>query len=382
MSEKSQSEKKYSINPLPPNVDLETKAILKRVASAHRYLAELKGKSATIPNENILINTLALQEAKDSSAIENIITTHDELYKAQLFENLFSNASAKEVSRYADALKQGFNLVRNQKIITQNHILTIQKILEQNDAGYRSVPGTALVNDKTGKTVYTPPQDKDTILRLMDNVVNFINDDSLSEVDPLTKMALLHFQFESIHPFYDGNGRTGRILNILYLVQQDLLDLPILYLSRFIIQRKGDYYRLLQEVRDKENWEEWILYMLEGVEETAKQTIHIISQMRILMQEYKHRIRKELPKIYSQDLLNNLFKHPYTKIEFVMEDLDVSRLTATRYLNLLVDAGLLQKQKVGKSNFYINEPLYNLFKESKTANQKTDPIKTIHPGSE
>ncbi len=382
MSEKSPSEKKYSINPLPPNVDLETKAILKRVASAHRYLAELKGKSATIPNENILINTLALQEAKDSSAIENIITTHDELYKAQLFENLFSNASAKEVSRYADALKQGFNLVRNQKIITQNHILTIQKILEQNDAGYRSVPGTALVNDKTGKTVYTPPQDKDTILRLMDNVVGFINDDSLSEVDPLTKMALLHFQFETIHPFYDGNGRTGRILNILYLVQQDLLDLPILYLSRFIIQRKGDYYRLLQEVRDKENWEEWILYMLEGVEETAKQTIHIISQMRILMQEYKHRIRKDLPKIYSQDLLNNLFKHPYTKIEFVMEDLDVSRLTATRYLNLLVDAGLLQKQKVGKSNFYINEPLYNLFKESKTANQKTDPIKTIHPVSE
>ena len=285
-----------------------------------------------------------------------------------MFENLFSNASAKEVSRYADALKQGFNLVRNQKIITQNHILTIQKILEQNDAGYRSVPGTALVNDKTGKTVYTPPQDKDTILRLMDNVVGFINDDSLSEVDPLTKMALLHFQFETIHPFYDGNGRTGRILNILYLVQQDLLDLPILYLSRFIIQRKGDYYRLLQEVRDKENWEEWILYMLEGVEETAKQTIHIISQMRILMQEYKHRIRKDLPKIYSQDLLNNLFKHPYTKIEFVMEDLDVSRLTATRYLNLLVDAGLLQKQKVGKSNFYINEPLYNLFKESKTAN--------------
>ncbi len=369
----------YSIKLLPPNTELETKPILKRLASAHRYLAELKGKAATIPNENILINTLALQEAKDSSAIENIITTHDELYKALLFGNLFSNASAKEVSRYAEALKQGFNLVRAKKIISTNHILTIQNILEQNDAGFRKVPGTALINESTGKTVYTPPQDYDTIVRLMDNLVNFINDDELSPVDPLIKMALLHFQFETIHPFYDGNGRTGRILNILYLVQQELLDLPILYLSRFIISRKGDYYRMLQEVRDKENWEEWILYMLEGVEQTAKQTIHIIEEIRVLMQDYKHRIRKDHKKIYSQDLLNNLFKHPYTKIEFVMEELAVTRITATRYLNLLVVSGFLKKQKIGVSNFYINEPLFKLFKDSKTINQITEPIKTVNP---
>lgn len=369
---------KYEIKPLPPNVDLETKAILKRLASAHRYLAELKGKAATIPNENILINTLALQEAKDSSAIENIITTHDELYKAQLFEKLFSNASAKEVSRYADALKLGFKLVRKQKLITHNHILTIQQILEENDAGYRRLPGTALINEATGETVYTPPQDHDTIARLMDNLVKWINDDNMSAVDQLTKMALMHFQFETIHPFYDGNGRTGRILNILYLVQQDLLELPILYLSRFIIQRKGDYYRLLQEVRDNGNWEGWVLYILEGVEQTAKETIAIISNIRELMQDFKHRIRKDLPKIYSQDLLNNLFKHPYTKIEFVMQELDVTRITAARYLNLLVEAGFLKKQKIGISNFYINEPLYQLFKESKMNKQETEPIRTVN----
>jgi len=191
----------YIIKPLPPETDLETKAILKRLASAHRYLAELKGKSETIPNESILINTLALQEAKDSSAIENIITTHDEMYKASLFGNLYSNASAKEVSLYADALKHGFNLVRKQKLITQNTILEIQKILEQNDAGYRRLPGTALINEATGQTVYTPPQDYNSIIGLMDNLAAFINDDMICSVDPLIKMALLHFQFESIHQF-------------------------------------------------------------------------------------------------------------------------------------------------------------------------------------
>ena len=373
---------KYTIKPLPPKIDLETKPILKQLAAAHRYLAELKGKSSTIPNENILINTLALQEAKDSSAIENIITTHDELYKTLLFENLFSNASAKEVSRYVDSLKEGFQLVRKQKLITQKTVLIIQEILEQNDAGFRRLPGTVLVNETSGKTVYTPPQDFDTISKLMNNLVDFINDERISELDPLIKMALLHFQFETIHPFYDGNGRTGRILNILYLVKQDLLDIPILYLSRFIIQRKGDYYRLLQEVREKENWEEWVLYILEGIEQTAKETIEIIVSIRDLMQNYKQRIRKELPNIYSQDLLNNLFKHPYTKIEFMMQELNVSRLTATRYLNLLVDAGFLKKQKIRVSNFYINEPLYQLFKDQKLKRQLIEPIKTVNRGNE
>lgn len=367
------------ISLLPPATDLETKAILKRLASAHRFLAELKGKSATIPNENILINTLALQEAKDSSAIENIITTHDELYKTLLFEKLIANASAKEVSRYADALKQGFQLVRKEKLITQNLIIKIQKTLEQNDAGYRRVPGTVLKNVDTDETIYTPPQNYPTILNLMGNLEKFINNNKMSELDPLIKMALLHFQFETIHPFYDGNGRTGRILNILYLVQQDLLDLPILYLSRYIIQRKADYYRLLQEVRDKGNWEEWVIYILEGVEQTAKETINVIANIRDMMQDFKHRMRSQLPKIYSQDLLNNIFKHPYTKIEFVMDDLGVQRKTASRYLDQLVEKDFLNRKKIGRSNFYINDPLFNLFSPKKGTKIENVPIKTFNP---
>jgi Fic family protein len=370
---------KYSIKPLPPKVDLETKAILKKVASANRYLAELKGMSETIPNETILINTLALQEAKDSSAIENIITTHDEMYKAQLFEEMFVSASAKEVSRYADALIQGFGLVRKNKLLTENFILEIQKILEQNDAGYRRLPGTSLINEKTGVTIYTPPQDYDTIVNLMTNLIKYMNDDKMHDIDPLVKMAVIHFQFESIHPFYDGNGRSGRIINILYLVLNELLNIPILYLSRYIIQYKGDYYRLLQQVRETGRWEDWILYILTGIEQTSKETIDLIVKIRKLMLKYKQGIRAQMPKVYSQDLLNNLFRHPYTKIEFVMKDLQVSRLTARRYLELLVSHRFLNKEKIGRSNFYINAPLFSLFIGEPIKVQETEPIKTINP---
>ncbi|MBU1101931.1 MAG: Fic family protein [Bacteroidetes bacterium] len=368
----------YVVKPLPPNTELESKRILKKLSEAHRYLAELKGMAATIPNESILINTLALQEAKDSSAIENIITTHDELYKAMLFEEFSVNASAKEVGNYVEALKHGFQLVRHNKYLSSNHVLEIQKILEQNDAGFRKLPGTALVNQTTGKKVYSPPQNPQLIIDLMDNLVRFINDKAVLDVDPLVKMAIIHFQFESIHPFYDGNGRTGRILNIVYLVMNDLLDLPILYLSRYIIKHKSDYYRLLQNVRDNDNWEDWILYMLTGVEETAKETIGLIRSIRQTMLDYKHRIRHDLPKIYSQDLLNNLFRHPYTKIEFLMRDLNVSRITARRYLEQLVELGLLEKQKIWRTNFYINTPLYNLFK-GETIVENSTPIQTVNP---
>jgi Fic family protein len=366
----------FIVKPLPPLSDIETKPVLKQLSASHRYLALLNGRSATIPNENILINTLALQEAKDSSAIENIITTHDELYKAQLFEAYFNNASAKEVSRYAEALKLGFQLVRKQKLITNSTVLIIQETLEQNEAGYRKVKGTALINENTGETIYTPPQDYDTITNLMENLVAFMNDDTLSDLDPLIKMSLIHHQFETIHPFYDGNGRTGRILNILFLVQQGLLDLPVLYLSRFIIQNKADYYKLLQSVRDTGNWEPWLLYMLKGVEQTAQQAISLIEGIHKLMGEYKRRIRTDHSKIYSQDLLNNLFKHPYTKIEFIMEDLQVSRQTASTYLDTLVSSGLLQKHKIGKSNYYMNMPLFSLFKDGIKPIQETDTIIT------
>lgn len=368
---------KFDIPLLPPKSDVETKAVLKQLAVSHRYLALLNGRSATIPNENILINTLSLQEAKESSAIENIITTHDEMYKAELFEAYFNNSQAKEVSRYAQTLRSGFQQIREGAPITHSLIKSIQKDLEQNDAGYRRNPGTVLKNAATGEVVYTPPQDLPTIEKLMDNLVEFINDDEMSELDPLIKMAIIHHRFETIHPFYDGNGRTGRIINILYLVKEDLLALPILYLSRYIIQYKADYYRLLQSTRESNDWEEWILYILKGVEETAKQTLHLIDGIKELMKNYKHRMRTELPKIYSQDLLNNLFKHPYTKIEFVEKELNVSRLTASKYLNLLTEKKILNKVKIGTSNFYINEPLYDLFVKGVPPAQPVEPIKTV-----
>jgi Fic family protein len=350
-----------SLQFLPPSLHVETIAILRKLPTAHRYLAELKGMAATIPNESILINTLALQEAKDSSAIENIITTHDELYKAQLFNEVTDSPAAKEVSNYAEALKYGFELVRTYKFLSSNHIIEIQRILEGNTAGFRKVPGTSLINQATGEVIYTPPQDPNDILALMDNLVAFINTPSLFTADPLVKMAIIHFQFESIHPFYDGNGRTGRIINILYLVLQELLSLPTVYVSRYIIKNKAEYYSRLQAVRDSGDWENWILYMLDAIEQTSRETIEVIVKIKTLMQQYKMNIRKTLPKIYSQDLLNNIFRHPYTKIEFVQHDVGVSRITATRYLDALAEAGFLEKQKIGRTNFYVNVPLFAIF---------------------
>jgi Fic family protein len=332
--------------------------ILKKLATASRNLAELKGVAASIPNQGILINTLGLQEAKDSSAIENIVTTHDELFREVAFPEASSSAAAKEVSHYRQALRTGFEDVVKSGLLTNNHILQIQAELEQNSAGFRKLPGTAL-KAGDGRTVYTPPQDPATIVALMSDLERFINDDSVFDADPLIKMALIHHQFESIHPFYDGNGRTGRMLNVLYLVKQKLLDIPVLYLSRHIVRTKADYYRLLQAVRDGNLWEDWVLYMLEAVEQTAAAGIETIQSIKKLLFDYKHRIRAA-HKFYSQDLINNLFSHPYTKIEFVQAELRVSRLTATRYLDLLVEGGLLEKTKIGRSNYYINRPLYRV----------------------
>lgn len=351
----------YAIPTLPLTnlAQFETRAVLKKTALAHRYLAELKGISATIPNEGILINTLALQEAKDSSAVENIITTHDELYKSSLATELI-NPTAKEVERYAVALKQGFDQIRHNKLIRLADILLIQQTLERNNAGLRKVPGTGLKNQQTGDIVYSPPQSAIEVQALMDNLVNYINDETCCDADPLVKMALIHHQFESIHPFYDGNGRTGRIINILYLVAQGLLDIPVLYLSRYIIKNKDAYYLELQAVRETQSWESWLLFMLEGIAQTSQQTIQLIQNIKQIMQQYKHGIREQLPKVYQQELLNNLFKHPYTKIEFMMTDLSVTRITATKYLEQLVEAGFLRKEKIGRGNYYINQPLFTL----------------------
>jgi len=344
---------------LPLNVDLETKKVLKALPAAHAALAELKGIASTIPNQNILINTLGLQEAKDSSAIENIITTHDDLYKSALNLDAFKSLQAKEVQNYISALKKGFELITKTGLLTNNIILQIQEILEANDAGFRKLPGTALKNADTGETVYTPPQDYEEIMALMANLERYINDSTMQDCDPLIKMAMIHFQFESIHPFYDGNGRTGRIINILYLILEKFQSLPILYLSNYIIKHKYEYYRLLQNVRDENLWEEWLLFMIKGVEQTSKETIELIINIKALMLDYKHRLRDNY-KFYSQDLLNNLFKHPYTKIEFAVNDLGVSRLTAASYLNKLADDKMLRKEKLGTGNYYINEELFKL----------------------
>jgi len=349
----------WKLKELPLTVDVETKAVLKSLPSAHAALAELKGIASTIPNQIILVNTLGLQEAKDSSAIENIITTHDDLYKSELNLDSFKSLEAKEVQNYISALKKGFELIKTKGLITNNIIVEIQKELEGNRAGFRKLPGTALKNSSTGETIYTPPQDINEINKLMTNLEKFINDPSMCDCDPIIKMAIIHYQFESIHPFYDGNGRTGRIINILYLIIEKLQNLPILYLSNYIIQNKSDYYRLLQELRDNENWEEWLLFMIRGIETTSRETIELIIQIRELMMEYKHKLRDNY-KFYSQDLLNNLFKHPYTKIEFVVNDLGVSRLTAANYLNKLAEDKMLRKDKLGTGNYYINEELFDL----------------------
>ncbi len=349
----------FVLQPLPPAIDLETKPVLKALANAHRYLAELKGLSKSIPNQAILISTLSLQEAKDSSAIENIITTHDALYKEELFPGLTINPAAKEVRNYVNALRKGFSLVRKTGLLTSSHILQIQAELERNDAGYRKLPGTQLKNEQSGEVVYTPPQSAAEIQALMANLEKAINDDSIWDVDPLIKMAVIHYQFESIHPFYDGNGRTGRIINVLYLVQKGLLDIPVLYLSRAIIKSKGDYYRLLQKTRNEASWEEWVLYMVSSIETTARHTIGIVQDIGKALAEYKSKIR-DSQKFYSQDLINHLFHHPYTKIDFLQRDLKVSRLTATRYLDALSKAGFLKKQKIGRSNYYSNTALFRI----------------------
>lgn len=359
-------EHSYHIPHLPLPFDIETKTVMKQLISANRKLAELRGVAQTIPNENILISTLTLQEAKDSSLVENIVTTQDDLYKEESgLQQTVTNASAKEVLDYRAAILRGFDLVRSKKILTCNIICQIQQELEHNRAGFRALPGTMLKRGD-GEVVYTPPQTGDEVRQLMDNLENFINNDTLTDIDPLVKVAIVHHQFESIHPFYDGNGRTGRIINILLLVIYDLLDLPILYLSRYITHNKGSYYQLIQAIRDKSDdnaneWEQWVLFILKGIEETADNTISLIKQISNLMNQYKKVLRPLFVKQYKHELLNNLFNHPYTKIEFVERDMMVSRQTASKYLDMITQTGLLQKIKMGKENYYINTKLVDLF---------------------
>ena len=341
---------------LPNHAALDVRALWQGLTVAHRHLAELKGLCESLPSSALLIDTLAIQEAKDSSEIENIITTHDELYAAQ--DSASGSAAAKEVQHYVSALRVGFETVRSEGLIRLSTILAVHAEIERNKAGLRKLPGTVLKNQATGETIYEPPQSAADVARLMADLVDFIHaDDGL---DPLLRMAIAHHQFESIHPFYDGNGRTGRILNLLMLQREGLLDLPVLYLSRYITSTKPEYYRLLQSTRDSGLWVDWCVYLVKGVALTARSQIGLIKTLRDLMQGTKERLRTELPKTYSQELLNNLFRYPYTKIEFVERDLRISRITAARHLELLAGKGFVRKQKIGRTNFYVNQPLFDL----------------------
>ncbi len=351
-SEKPQLSSLTALNP----ERFETGPVLKALAAANRQLAELKGLGLAVPRPGILINALGLQEAKDSSAIENIVTTHDELFRDDALREAGGNPAAKEILRYRAALQTGYNAVRETGLITLNHILAIQAELLQNSAGFRTVPGTVL-KDAAGNTVYTPPQDPEAIRAAMRDLELFLNDDARFPADPLIKMALAHHQFESIHPFYDGNGRTGRILNVLYLVKQGLLDAPILYHSRHIVRTKADYYRLLQTARTADAWEDWVTYMLRTVEVTARGTVDTLRAILDAMEDTRRRIRAG-HRFYSQDLVDSLFSHPYTKVQFLEQELGIARLTATKYLDTLAADGILEKRKSGRTNLYVNTALY------------------------
>lgn len=350
----------YKIPTLPPNIDYDSIEILKALVNAKAALAELRGTAKTIPNQGILINALILQEAKDSSEIENIVTTHDELFRAELdiFDQM--NPETKEVYRYAASLRSGFEKLNSSDgILTNNVIVEMFQTLKARDEGFRKTPGTVLKNDQTDEIVFVPPQDYSEISRLMSELERFINEDE-SELDVLIKMAIIHHQFESIHPFSDGNGRIGRMLNVLYLTKMKHLDSPILYLSREINRTKPTYYKLLQAVRDNEDWESWIVYILNAVHRTSINTLRTVDGLRNLMQEFKISIRSDYPNLYSQDLINNLFRHPYTRIEYLQNDIGVSRPTATKYLNDLSNAGYLHPYKDGNKIYYINTRLVEL----------------------
>lgn len=349
-----------AIQPLPPTANLEESALLHSLARARGLLGELKGAATSLPNQDIILDTLFLQEALSSSEIENIVTTQDEAFQAAIFAESAS-APAKEVARYCHAMRQGYKAWQDNGFISEGMLIDMFRLLKQRRDGYRSTPGTVLRNERTGETVYEPPQDPREVVNQMRHLERFINEPGLCDLDPLVKMALIHHQFESIHPFPDGNGRIGRILNVLYLVHAGLLDSPILYLSRAINRTKSDYYRLLQAVRTEGAWGAWVIYMLEAVADTAHSTLHLISDIRLLMADTKHRMRGQLPRLYSQDLLNNLFRHPYTRIDFLASDLRLSRQTARKYLKQLAERGFVREMRQGRNNYYVNEALVRLF---------------------
>jgi len=352
------------LNILPPTnqdgaVNLETLNIMRAVSRANRKLAELKGFAEIVPNKNILINAITINEAKDSSEIENIITTHDELFEA-MSDKKYYKGPAKEVLNYKEALWHGMCLIKERNILTTNIIVEIQNIIGGNNAGIRKQSGTVLKNERTGEVVYRPPETENEIRELLSNLEVYINSDD--EVDDLIKLAVIHYQFESIHPFYDGNGRTGRIINILYLVLKGLLDSPILYLSKYVMKNKKEYYQLLQNIQVESDWESWIIYMLDGIAEMSEESLHILQDINNLINDTIILIKEKRPKIYSWELVEVIFKEFYTRISSVENALGVTRKTASNYLNELVELGVIESESRGREKIFVNKKLLSIVK--------------------
>jgi len=354
-------QKPYNDLPLlPPKTELETSTVLKKAIAANKALAELKGLVNVIPNQNILINTLILNEARDSSEIENIITTQDQLYQAFSASIKKIDPATKEVLRYREALWSAYANLKNKPLLTLNTILEAHALLVGNDAGIRKQPGTKLQNDATGEIIYTPPDHIDIIRSKLQNLFEYLHTDK-EAVDPLIRMAVIHYQFEAIHPFYDGNGRAGRMLNVLYLIEKGLLDLPVLYLSSYIIQNKAKYYSRLSDVTRNDAWEAWIQYMLEAVEATSLETIDKVNRIRKLFDRTIEEVKTQLPKVYSKELVEVLFHQPYCKIKFLEYHGIAKRQAASEYLKALEQVGILESKKVGKEVLYLNRRLYDIF---------------------
>lgn len=344
---------------LPPQIDIETKAILKKAINANKALAGLKGVCSTIPNPLILVNAIILQEAKDSSEIENIVTTNDQLYEAFTETIKTYDAHTKEVLRYREALWEGFKTLKKNNLLTTNLYINVYNVIKATSGGIRRTPGTKIATS-TGKVLYTPPQGETIIRDKLRNLEEFIHNDQ-DDIDPLIKLALIHYQFEVIHPFTDGNGRAGRIINILYLILTGLLDLPVLYLSKYFIENKDQYYQLLRNVSLKNAWEPWIEYVLDGIEATATYTEDKIINIRKLIDDTIEKAKIGLPKrVYSKELIELLFVQPYCKVKQLVDADIAKRQTAAEYLRELEKIGILKSRKVGTTKLYLNNKLYEL----------------------
>lgn len=351
------SEKPFnSLPPLPPSLDLETKAVLKACITARSALAELKQAAELIPNQTMLINTIPLLEAKDSSEIENIVTTTDKLFQHAQWESQ-ADPATKEALRYRSALNKGFRSLKERPLCTATAV-EICQTLKGVEMDIRKTPGTQLINDRTGEVIYTPPEGETALRDMLANWERFIHNEE--NIDPLVRMAVGHYQFEAVHPFIDGNGRTGRVINILYLIEQDLLQLPILYLSRHTIANKDDYYKLLLGVTRDQAWEPWVLFMLKAVEETSRWTTEKIAAIRGLSDHTTEFVRRKLPKIYSRELVDVIFEQPYCRISDLVEKGVVHRQAGSRYLKQLVALGVLSEISAGKERLFIHPKLMRL----------------------